>query len=210
MSIFLKKSILKNGQIGVWKIEEQEQFFTNQLSLSDEQAQELNKKHPKRKMEWLASRHLVKELSNGQDCIKDTFGKPFFPNSPLKLSISHSGEFAAVVTHSQSVGVDIQKITPRIRRIAPKFLRQEEEDSLQEVHVLEQLHVIWGAKEALFKAYGKKEIDFRKHLFVQPFEYQLNGGKAIGHVQKGNYFEKFDIIYEQLSEYILVYVIQKT
>ncbi len=210
MSIFLKKSIPENGQIGIWKIEEQEQFFINQLSLSQEQTQQLEQKHPKHKMEWLASRHLVKELSNGQSCLKDALGKPYFPNSPLQLSISHSGEFAAVVTHSESVGVDIQKITPRIRRIAHKFLRQEEQESLKEVYFLEQLHVIWGAKEALFKAYGKKEVDFRKHLSVQPFQYQPNGGKTIGQVQKGDYFEKFDIIYEHLNDYILVYVIQKT
>ena len=208
MSIFLKKPIHKNGQIGIWKIEEQEQFFTNQLSLTDVQTQELHKKHPKRKMEWLASRHLVKELSNGQDCLNDSLGKPYFPDSPLQLSISHSGEFAAVVTHSQPVGIDIQKITPKIRRIAHKFLRQEEQNSLNEVHFLEQLHVIWGAKEALFKAYGKKEIDFRKHLLVQPFQYQPKGGRTTGHVQKDDYFEKFDITYEHLGDYILVYVIQ--
>ena len=149
MSIFIQKSIPENGQIGIWKIEESEDFFKNQLSISQEQSQVLDQKHPKRKMEWLASRYLVKQLSNGQSCKKDAFGKPYFPNSPLKLSISHSGEFAAVVTNSQTVGVDIQKITPRIRRIAPKFLGKEEQENLTEVHFLEKLHVIWGAKEAL-------------------------------------------------------------
>jgi 4'-phosphopantetheinyl transferase len=207
MGIFLKKSIPENGEVGIWKIEEEEPFFINQLSLSDEERQQLDKKHQKLKIEWLASRHLVKEMTNGQLCLKDSLGKPYLPNSPLQLSISHSGQFAAVVTHQQSVGIDIQKISPKIQKIAHKFVRLEEQPSLEETYFLEHLHVIWGAKEALYKAYGKKELDFKKHLALQPFQYQANGGQTEGVIRKDDYCEKFDVVYEKLEDYILVYVV---
>ena len=208
MSIYLKKRIEEKGQVGIWRIEEEEHFFTQGLSISNTDKQLIQRKHSKTRLEWLAGRFLLHEMSNGKTCQVDEYGKPFLINSPLKVSISHSGEFAAVVVDKATVGIDIQKITPRIRRIAHKFLRSEEQACLDEPCFLEHLHVFWGAKEALYKAYGKKKLDFREHIFVEPFIYKTRGGSATGQVSKGNYAQKFHIQYEKINNYILVYVVQ--
>lgn len=209
MSVFVTKTIEGNGQLVIWKIEESEHFFKSQLALSVQQSQELDKKHQKRRLEWLASRHLIQKMSQGVPYEVDEYGKPYFPNLPLHLSISHSGKFAAVATHHQSLGIDIQKITPKINRIAHKFLRAEEKECLSETHSLEHIHVFWGAKEALYKAYGKKELDFRAHIFIEPFSFSKAGDNIQGSVQKGDYRADFNIRYELFDDYMLVYGIEK-
>jgi phosphopantetheinyl transferase (holo-ACP synthase) len=75
------------------------------------------------------------------------------------------------------VGVDIELITPRINRVAEKFLNEGEMHFFNEDYVLfleqwgmkgrmqqEFLTLIWSAKEALFKWYGLGELDFKRHM----------------------------------------------
>ena len=202
MSIYLKKRIEEKGEIGIWRIEEEEHFFIQQLAISSTDERLIQRKHSKTRLEWLAGRFLLHEMSNGKTCQVDEYGKPFLMNSPMNVSISHSGEFAAVVLDNATVGIDIQKITPRIKRIAHKFMRSEEQECLNELDFLEHLHVFWGAKEALYKAYGKKKLDFREHIIVEPFTYLANGGSTIGQVIKGNYVQKFQVQYEKINNYI--------
>ena len=37
------------------------------------------------------------------------------------------------------------------------------------------LLAIWSAKEAMYKAFGKKEVDFQKHMQILPFEISTEG-----------------------------------
>lgn len=201
-------------RIGLWTMEEQEQFFLERLPLNELHQQQISKKHPKKRIEWLAGRYLVYQLSNGDLCHVDQYGKPFLTESNLEISISHSGSLAAVGISRNIIGVDVQKITPQIQRIAHKFLRPEEKACLNKpstTQEIEQLHVFWGAKEALYKAYGKKQLDFRKHISVTPFEYQdLPKVQVIeGQVQKNAYHQQFAITYQKLGDYMLVSAIQQ-
>jgi hypothetical protein len=34
---------------------------------------------------------------------------------------------------------------------------------------------IWSAKEAIYKSYGRKEVDFQKHMQILPFEISAEG-----------------------------------
>lgn len=91
------------------------------------------------------------------------------------------------------VGVDFERVRPQIEKIKSKFCRPEE---LEYAHLIqkqsdgaqlesaqphfvqteeqftspEKLLMIWSAKEAMYKAYGKKEIDFREQMKVHSFE----------------------------------------
>jgi phosphopantetheine--protein transferase-like protein len=208
MSFFIKKEMPSKGQLGIWRIEEEERFFKNELPLSSANEANLAKKHPSRRLEWLAGRYLLHEMSEGKPCQVDEYGKPFLENSPYHVSISHSGDLASVVMNHKSVGVDIQKITTKIQRIARKFMRAEEMDSLEKGTELEHLHVYWGAKEALYKAYGKKQLDFREHLHVKPFVYQSHGGQSTAIVTKGDYKNTYEVHYQKIENYILVYVVE--
>ena len=52
--------------------------------------------------------------------------------------------------------------------------------SLQPKTRMEHLSVYWGAKEALYKAYGRKKLEFKQHILVEPFKYNLKKGICKG------------------------------
>ena len=143
-------------------------------------------------------------------CIKDEHGKPYLENSLFEISISHSRDLAAVIAAPQAVGIDIQKIVSKIERIAHKFMREEEMASLQEETRLEHLHVYWGAKEALYKAYGRRQLDFKEHIFINPFEYDVTNGRCSGYTEKENEHIPFQLQYELVGQdYMLVYAVEE-
>jgi len=199
------------GELGLWKIQEEEDFFLEKLQLfpAEERILEHIKGH--RRLEWLASRWLL-HLMSGRNirgaCLKDEYGKPYLDNSFFEISISHSRELVCVLAAPQAVGIDIQKLVTKIESIAHKFLREEEMDSLSKSDRLEHLHVYWGAKEALYKAYGRKQLNFKEHIFVDPFDFNLRMGKCFGKVIKGDFHANFELRYEQIGDYILVYGLQ--
>lgn len=195
-------------EIGIWTIEEEESYFLDQLSLTGNEHKTLAIKKGSKRLEWLASRwllHLMSERDQRLECAIDEHGKPFLLDSAYQISLSHSGNLTAVIAAPFSVGIDIQKIVPKISRIAPKFMRAIEMKSLAEDTRIEHLHVYWGAKEALYKAYGKRQIDFKEHLLVAPFKYDLNIASTHSKIIKPPYQAKYNIQYEKIDDYILVY-----
>jgi 4'-phosphopantetheinyl transferase len=213
MPLHFHKKISNQGEVGLWKIEEDEIFFLEQLQLEQEEEQYIADIKGHRRLEWLASRFLLHKMSGRTKrsaCIKDDNGKPFLVDSLFDISLSHSREFAAVIAAPQAVGIDIQKVVDKIDRIAHKFMRDEETESLQEATRLEHLHVYWGAKEALYKAYGRRQLDFKEHIFITPFEYDLADGTFSGYYHKGEEYKAFDLKYELVErDYVLVYGMER-
>lgn len=208
MPLVEKRIINEDGKLGLWRITETEEFFRQKLILSHKEYQYLEKAHLKRRLEWLASRWLIKLVAGQQAiCLKDRLGKPYLKNSTQHLSISHSKDLAVVSIGKQALGIDIQAITPKIKRVAHKFMRHEEAQSLLESTYLEHLTVYWSAKEALFKAYGKKELDFRRHILVSPFDYEQKGTFK-GVVTKGDFYATYDLMYEKMGDYMFVHAVE--
>lgn len=145
----------------------------------------------KQQQEWLSSRILVDHICDfldksyinlQKDLQKDSFGKPFLviENQVIHLSISHSFPYSAVVLHrNKAVGIDIEQINPKLEKIAKRMFHADE---LQWATTLQDLALLWCAKEAMYKWYGKRGIDFRQHLSILQYE------KA--HIDKF-YVEKF-------------------
>jgi len=212
MPLFLHKSLPKKGELGLWKIVEEEAFFLEQLDLSTEEEAQINTIKGRGRLEWLASRWLLHIMSGRVRrgvCLKDEFGKPYLEGSSFQISISHSWGIAAVMAAPYAIGLDIQKFVPKISRIAHKFMRVEETESLEEATRLEHLHIYWGAKEALYKAYGRKKLDFQGHIHISPFAFDLEKGTCQGLTHKLDYKKKFDIFYEKIGDYYLVYALEE-
>jgi len=213
MPIFLHKSLPKKGELGLWKIEETESYFLDRLQLSSEELEYIHQIKGRGKIEWLASRWLLHSMSGRKTrgiCLKDEYGKPYLKDATFQISISHSwGGIAAVMAAPYEIGVDIQKFVTKIHRIAHKFMRPVEAESLEEATRLEHLHIYWGAKEALYKAYGRKKLDFKEHIHIDPFAFDLTKGICTGYAQKGDYLKYFDIFYEKIEDYYLVYALEK-
>lgn len=211
MPLFLKKNDL-GATIALWQITEPEAWFLAGLELTVRETEQLADIKGRKRLEWLAVRYLTHELSGmaaRSPILKDDSGKPYLEHEGLHLSISHSREMAAAMLAPLPAGIDIQRPVEKIERIAHKFLRPEEDASLSITHRLLHLHVYWGAKEALYKAYGRRELDFRAHIAIAPFHFDPEGGSFSGKVEKEGFFAQYDLRYEVVEGYVLVYGVEK-
>jgi 4'-phosphopantetheinyl transferase len=210
MPLIYRKWEHHHTQIGVWQIEESAEWFRQQLTLANSEEDELATLNERKRLEWLAGRWLLHVLlgdTGRKISLKDEFGKPYISDSSLHISLSHSADKAAVIISPKSVGIDIQYFTEKIKRIERKFMREEESACLSANKETPHLHVFWGAKESLYKAYGKRELDFRKHLLITPFEYNPEKGVAQGLIQKNDFSESYTIYYTVLDNFSLSYCI---
>ena len=175
MPLLSHTTLAPAGELGVWRTTEPETYFRTRLPLTPDEAAYIDGiPGAGRRKEWLASRYLLHKMSGRAvrgAVYKDKFGKPHLENSKWQISISHTRDRVAVMAHPRRCGVDVQVLVPKIERLAPKFMRPEELASLDPATRLAHLHVYWGAKEALYKAYGRRQLDFRSHIHITPFAY---------------------------------------
>ncbi len=209
MPILLHEQLQPAGEMGIWDIQEEEAWFRGRLRLAAAERSQLDRiKGRKRRLEWLAARQLVHRMSGRRHrgaFIKDEYGKPHLAGSDWHIAISHSHELAAAIAAPRSVGIDIQFIVAKIDRLTARFMRPEEQASLQSESRLAHLHVYWGAKESLYKAYGRRELDFCRHIRVQPFTFQPGGGTTQGCISKNGEVLPYQLWYRLMGSYVLVY-----
>ncbi len=213
MPLFLQEQLKPEGELGLWRIEEPEAWFLRRLDLAPEESEQFSRIKGRRRVEWLAVRQLVHTMSGRESrgaFLKDEHGKPHLEGSPFEISISHSWNMAAAIAAPYSVGIDIQVLVPRIERLAHRYMRPEEIASLQGGNRIEQLHIYWGAKEALYKAYGRRALDFSTHIHVHPFIYRPEGGLFTGEVQKEEFHRFYELHYQMEGNYMLVYGLEQT
>ncbi len=205
----LKRVKTTSGEWGVWEIKEEESWFLENLELYPSEKKELEGIKGNRRIEWLAARYLVHQLSDQsirEECLKDEFGKPYLQRESAYISMSHSHDRVAVILDQEkNVGIDIQKRVNKITRIKDKFIAAEEWDFMNNTwEELDFLHVIWGIKESLYKAFGRREIDFRKHLKIK----ELSANDALASVEKDSFNANYQAYHEINEDYVLVYLIE--
>lgn len=210
MPLELYTKIDERSALGVWDVTESESWFLQRLQLVNEERVAFEKiKTTSKRKEWLGARWLLHYLGSGENrepCLKDAFGKPYLLGSSTEISISHSNGKAAVIRSKQPVGIDIQKRVDKIYRIQKKFVNTKEEKWLRPAHLQSDLHLIWGAKEALYKTYSKKKVDFIQELEILPPNFKAR--TAVGKVYK-NKEKTYDIHYQWMGEFMLVYTISQ-
>lgn len=114
---------------------------------------------------------------------------------------------AAVIASPHVCGIDIQLIAPKIKRIAGKFLNPAEMDSLNEEQIF-HLHLYWGAKECLYKSYGRRKLNFKEHILIDPFQPNGDKGSFTGAVIKDSFSATYVLHFQRYDNYILVYSTQ--
>ena len=162
----------------------------------------------KREIETKGKNYLAKELL-GNNCViaYDNKGKPYLTGDTKHISISHSHDkLAIIVNEHESTGIDIELIRDKILKIKHKFLTNQE--LIDANDNVEKLLIYWAAKETLYKIYGLKEVDFIEHLLVKPFT-KHNLGTIIGEINLPNFKEAFELNYQLLDDYVLVYASKK-
>jgi len=209
MPIEYIKSLSDGSSLALWRIEENERQLLDHLKLSSREFDELQCiRSEEGRVRSLAGRKALNSLfkEDVSECMKDEHGKPFVLGYEGYVSLSHSFDFAIAMTHPEfPVGVDIEIVQPKIRRIQGKFLRDSEIDFIDRQHDIQMLYACWCAKEAVFKWQGKKGISLKQNIEIQPFELEEKG-----HLEARLSYPGFDqvlkVAYENLGTYFLAYV----
>jgi 4'-phosphopantetheinyl transferase len=210
MPLILNQSINESTSIGVWKITETVESLTSLIEL-DENARQYFKTfgNDMRRKHWLSYRLILQELLPAKkiEIIYDDYGKPWIPDFNGHFSVSHSGDFAvAIVGYETPVGIDIERIRDRIERVAERFLIKEEIDQIGFVDRLEKLHVCWGAKESLYKLYGKPDVDLQKDILIEPFDYLcIDEGTCQATMNTPGGIGSYNIFYRKIEDYMIIW-----
>jgi len=192
----------------LWRIDEPLEELGGRLLASTIELSEYESiKHPRKKLEWLASRliiqHLVEHLGDSfYGIYKDAFGKPHLINLPYSISIAHCFPFAAgIINKDHSTGIDIEQPRDKLLYIRHKFLSEKEADVAGTD--LETLCKFWAAKEVLYKIYGRRKLIFKQHLEV--FENPAGNGNIGGRICYFDFFKEFQISFYQYQGYYIAY-----
>ena len=177
MPIFYQQDIDDSTKLGIWRIEEDEEFFLKQVPLQREIT------HPHKRRQHLAGRFLLKYLFPGFPVklikVADT-RKPFLEDEAYHFSISHCDDYAAaIVSTKDRVGVDVEIPSFKIDRIKNKFLDESEYSILDAQFSITQLTLMWCCKEAVFKWWSYGGVDFSEKIRLQPFELQPSGNLPV-------------------------------
>lgn len=211
MPLHTDKKINEHARIVLWRIEEPVDWFLSQLHLDDEELKKYTEfRTDQRRAHWLAYRHILKNVVKKGDEIRvryDENSKPFIDLSDDHISVSHSGEYAAVIiSHLHPVGIDIEQISPRLHKVADKFMNEKEAGEGLKKMSTSDLCLHWSAKEALYKLYGKRNLDFRDHLHVVDPPKHLQGMFS-GLITNGDKAQSCELFSNKIGDYILVYAI---
>ena len=208
MPLVLDITTSEQTRVGVWRIEENDVFFSDTINLSAAEKTVLNNLRDRNKLEWLASRFLLDRLLDHDTRIETGMlpsGKPYLIGRGEEISLSHSDSYVAAMVGTTDVGVDIQKCKDKILRVEHKFANAIESACIDRSQATLHLHVLWGAKEVMYKIYAKKQLSFISHIFVDVPPQVGEKGRFTGFVRTGDV--RIDCIMDYLiiDNYVLVY-----
>ena len=161
--------------------------------------------HPAKKIEYLASRILMRKLCEYADIpyngiVKDENGKPHLMSSPYFISISHSYPYVVcMLDKNNHCGIDIEAPRIQLLKIKHKFLNQHELlETGEDLHLLSQY---WSAKEALYKIHGKKNLIFSEEIHVE----QKSSNGFLGTINTKACQETYSLVSKKIDEHFIVY-----
>ncbi|MFT7273309.1 MAG: 4'-phosphopantetheinyl transferase [Spirosomataceae bacterium] len=188
----------------VWEIEESIDELLTQLPQSivyDPVFTKIQVAHLR--IEFLVGRLITGIICNFlsidyQGIEKDIHGKPHLLNVAWEMSLTHSQSFVVVAIHpSKAIGIDIEKPNKKLKRIMPRLFTEAENQMVNDNLVM--MSWFWSAKEALYKLYGKRGIDFKKHLLLNYSASEFSGEIILPDHKSSHHF-----LIEQIDDYYLV------
>lgn len=154
MPLISIETIASGAQLGLWLIEESvDELLKCYPSLSSEVS---SYRSDARKLEKLAVYSLL-FMMTGDTTLRishNEAGKPFV--NGWNISISHTKGYAAVIlSKDKNVAIDIEHISPRVCKIADRFVRSDED-----APTIESLLLHWSAKETIYKYFSESNLHF--------------------------------------------------
>ena len=205
MALYKTLTVHKKTKVLIWKLEESVLDLKKGILLSDTSLARLESmKSELHQKGFLSIRQLLKVAGYIDfDVVYDNYGKPHLKDEKF-ISISHSFTFTAIVLSEDApVGIDIEKQREKILKIAHKFTPFEEYKTIANVDALiRKLTIVWGAKESLYKIYGKKKLLFLHHIYIEDFKF--NDKKTKGEIRYNGAILSYDIEFFEFEEYTCV------
>jgi len=86
-------------------------------------------------------------------------GAPFLTGDSRYISLSHTADVVVMAVDRKPVGVDVEASSRDVSRVAGRMFTAEERVVADDI-------VLWCVKEAAYKAYGHRGMDFRRDIRV--------------------------------------------
>ena len=167
---FFQQIDIQDAHIYIWQLTEAVAQLKVGLTLSEGEEERLCTLHSEKKQrEFLAIRHLLQEAQLTTTALYYTSeGKPLLDGQ--YISISHSHDFVMIALSLRPIGIDIERCTPRILRLAPRFTPWQAPHDMDELTQIQAYTQLWTIKEALYKVTDLSSVRFYEDLQVPHFE----------------------------------------
>lgn len=152
----------------VWKYDETDDLRLEEL-LEPENADKVKDYHPKKLLEVLMVRKMLKSLKpNSKILYRER--EPYLDTQDAEISITHSFPYAAIAVSKNKIGIDVEKFNPKILRLIDKFTYENERGFIPENKADTFYTIIWSVKESMYKIHHSKYWSLKKNYEVKPFE----------------------------------------
>ena len=177
MPFYERKNTENNARIGFWHaVESEASLRAGHNPIARHDGQIASSRSSRRRSEILAARRLMHRMGiSDSDLYYGPEGKPYLKSGDV--SISHTSHVVCVAVSHYPIGIDIQKRSAKLSRVAAWFLHARELKVERHDNLL-RLSLIWAAKEALFKLVGNPGISLRDFYVRIPREINDSGSFA--------------------------------
>ncbi len=200
MPLFNTIKVNSHTHIFIWKITESLEDLSKDMVLNEVSKKRIEAmKSEIHQKGFLSVRHLLEVAGyKDEDLGYLETGKPYLKDGK-HISITHSFHFSAIIISDVEVGIDIEKCRDKILNVSSKFIGNEANFLDKKKQYIEQLTVVWGAKESLYKMVSSQYLSFKNDIEIQPFKIQDK--KTLGKVQQSF----FQVYFEKIENFMLVY-----
>ncbi len=127
------------------------------------------------------------------------YGAPYLTEQNTNISISHKNNYVVLGFSPYKIGIDLEKISERIKKVKSKFLTEQEinefSDETDEIYTQ-----LWAAKEAIYKTIAPP-ISFKNDIILTKGDNGLIIGKIFDNEKSIN------LNFLNIKDYILCYVL---
>ena len=167
---FFQQLHIADTHVYTWQLTETVTQLSAGLTLSQGEQERLTTIHSQKKQrEFLAIRHLLQQAQLPTTALSYTSeGKPQLERS--YISITHSQDFVMIALSPRPIGIDIERCTPRILRLASRFTPWQAPPDMDELTQIQAYTQLWTIKEALYKIADQPSVRFYEDLQVPHFQ----------------------------------------
>jgi phosphopantetheine--protein transferase-like protein len=212
MALYLRKKLDNKAEIAVWQVTETEEELLSITSVPTDELEEISLfRSENQRKQKLAVRALINELFEEKMYLNHhDNGKPYLENCATNISITHTDNYVAIITHEEEeVGIDIESLERDFSAVEKKALSEDEIDDLEDNRSKknEQLAIYWCAKEAIFKRMSQNRVVFAEQIEVEKFRPKGEGELEATFIHKDEHEEEFDLEYMMFDRHVLVWLV---